>query len=177
MAKALSDDSVIKRTGKSWKQWFGILDRAGAKKMSHKEIAGHLYEKLAVSGWWSQMIAVSYERDRGMREVHQTAGGYSVGVSRTFDVPVGKLYRHWIVVELRSKWLKKKFVIRRRRKNKSLRITWPDGKISVEVYFSPKGRSKCQVSVQHSRLANSKQVEPARTFWKRALGRLSDSVK
>jgi hypothetical protein len=63
MAKArLSDDAVQKRTGKNWKQWFEILDRAGAKKMSHKEMAGHLYEKYRVSGWWCQMIAVRYER-------------------------------------------------------------------------------------------------------------------
>jgi hypothetical protein len=30
MAKALSDDLVIKRTGKSWMQWFEIILEKGA---------------------------------------------------------------------------------------------------------------------------------------------------
>ena len=177
MANArLSDDAVLKRTGRNWKQWFEILDRAGAKKMSHKEMVEHLYEKHHVSSWWCQMIAVSYERERGMREVHQTTGGYAVSVSRTFEVPIGVLYCYWSDAELRSRWLKEKFVIRRQTKNKSIRITWADGKTSVEVYFNPKGRSKSQVSVQHNKLANSKQIEPTRSFWKKALDRLSDST-
>jgi uncharacterized protein YndB with AHSA1/START domain len=111
-----------------------------------------------------------------MREVHQIANGYAVGVSKTFDVPIGILYRHWSDAELRSKWLQEKFVIRKQTKNKSIRITWADGRTSVEVYFNPKGRSKSQVSVLHSKLANSKQVEPARSFWKKAFERLSDSM-
>ena len=34
----MSDDAVQAKTGKNWSQWFAILDKAGAKEMSHQEI-------------------------------------------------------------------------------------------------------------------------------------------
>ena len=42
MANKISDDTVLKSTSKSWKEWFTILNKAGAKKMEHKEIANWL---------------------------------------------------------------------------------------------------------------------------------------
>ena len=36
--------------------------------MSHKEIAEYLNEKRGVPGWWSQMVTVTYEQERGLRE-------------------------------------------------------------------------------------------------------------
>lgn len=136
MSKArMSDAAVEKRTGKIWQQWFTILDRAGAKKKSHKEISEYLYDKLHVPRWWSQMIALTYEQGRGLREKHQKTDGYAVNASKTFDVPIGVLYGHWSDAKLRSKWLKEKFEIRKETKNKSMRISWADGRTSVDVYF------------------------------------------
>ena len=177
MSKArMSDAAVEKRTGKNWQQWFTILDRAGAKKKTHKEIAEYLYDRLNVPGWWSQMITVTYEQARGLREKHQKTDGYAVSASKTFDVPIGVLYGHWSDAKLRSKWLKEKFEIRKETKNKSMRITWADGRTGVDVYFYAKGRSKSQVSIQHSKLADSKQVEVMRARWKKALERLSSMM-
>ena len=31
----MSDEAVKAKTGKTWKQWFAILDKAGAKQMTH----------------------------------------------------------------------------------------------------------------------------------------------
>ena len=50
----MSDAAVQAKTGKTWKEWFAILDRAGARKMAHKEIAAYLYRELQVPAWWSQ---------------------------------------------------------------------------------------------------------------------------
>ena len=169
----MSDAAVEKRTGKNWQQRFTILDRAGAKKESHKEIAEYLYDRLNVPGWWSQMITVTYEQSRGLREKHQKTDGYAVSASKTFDVPIGVLYGHWSDAKLRSKWLKEKFEIRKETKNRSMRITWADGRTGVDVYFYTKGRSKSQVSIQHGKLADSKQVEVRRARWKKALERLT----
>lgn len=83
----IGDEAVRKKTGRDWKEWFAILDKAGAKKMAHKEIAQHL-GSIGMPGWWAQMVAVSYEQERGLREKYQQAGGYSAGASRTFAVPV-----------------------------------------------------------------------------------------
>ncbi|HEX2014441.1 MAG TPA: hypothetical protein VLA68_04365 [Nitrososphaera sp.] len=172
----IGDAAVQKRTGKSWNQWFSILESAGAKKMSHKDMASYLYVKHHVSGWWSQMIAVTYEQERGLRNVHQKADGYAVSASRTVGIPVSALYRHWSDPKLRRKWLREELSVRNETKNKSMRITWADGKTNVEVYFYGKGRSKSQVSVQHTKLADEKQVRLMRSHWKRRLDRLSEKL-
>jgi hypothetical protein len=67
-AKRMSDDAVKERTGKVWAEWFKILDKVDAKKWLHQEIAAYLYEKHKVSEWWSQMVSVGYEHERGLRE-------------------------------------------------------------------------------------------------------------
>jgi len=171
----ISDAAVQAKTGRNWQQWFSILDRAGATKMSHKEMAEYLYEKQGVPGWWSQMVAVTYEQERGLREKHERPDGYSVSASKTFGVQLNILYKHWSDEKLRSKWLKDKFSIRKATKDKSMRITWSDG-TSVEVNFYEKGYSKSQAAVQQSKLADSKQVERARSYWKAALVRLQDEL-
>jgi hypothetical protein len=170
----ISDEAVRKKTGKGWSEWFSLLDKAGAKKMDHKSIAMQL-DSLGVPGWWCQMIAVTYEQERGLRKKHQMPDGYSVGVSRTFAVPLGSLYNHWSDSGLRGKWLKERLVVRKETKNKSMRITWPDG-TSVELYFVGKGPGKSQVAVQHSKLASAKDVERVRANWKAALERLSNAL-
>lgn len=57
-AKRSSDETVKAKTGKVWAEWFGILDKAGAKKSPHKEIVEYLAEKKKVPAWWAQMVAV-----------------------------------------------------------------------------------------------------------------------
>lgn len=69
--KGMSDESVKERTGKVWAEWFKILDKAGAKKWPHQEIAAYLRDEQKVGPWWGQMISVSYEQARGLREKFQ----------------------------------------------------------------------------------------------------------
>ena len=170
----LGDEAVRKKTGKGWKEWFALLDEAGAKKMPHKEIAQHL-DSVGVPGWWAQMVTVEYERARGLREKYQQARGYSASASRTFAVPLDSLYRQWADEKVRSKWLKEKIVVRMATAGKSMRITWPDG-TSVEVYFQSKGEQKSQVAIQHTKLAGAKDVERMKKHWRGALDRLEKLI-
>lgn len=176
MGRARMSDAAVKaKTGRDWHQWFSILDKAGATQMSHKEIAEYLYDRQGVPGWWSQMVAVTYEQERGLREKHERPDGYSVSASKTFEISLSTLYRHWGDEKLRSRWLKDEFTIRKATKNKSMRITWSDG-TNIEVNFYGKGDSKSQAAVQHSKLASAKQVERVRSYWKAALERLKGAL-
>ena len=47
----MSDEAVKAKTGKKWDQWFAILDKAGAKEMSHKDIVKFLNSKHDVGPW------------------------------------------------------------------------------------------------------------------------------
>ena len=60
---------------------------------------------------------------------------------------------------------------------KSLRITWVDGKTSVEVGFYPKGEGRCMVAVQHSKLSDAQAVARQRDYWTAALERLDSYLK
>ena len=87
-APGMSDEAVRAKTGKSWSQWFAILDKAKAKDLPHKEITELLRGKHGVPPWWSQMVTVGYEQERGLRVKHQKCDGFSVSGSKTVAVSV-----------------------------------------------------------------------------------------
>ena len=54
----MSDEAVKAKTGKTWKEWFAILDKAGATKLTHQEIVKLLNTNHGVGPWWQQMVTV-----------------------------------------------------------------------------------------------------------------------
>ena len=62
-----SEKSVHDKTGRTWDEWFKLLDKWGAKQKKHGEIARWLVEEHQVDGWWAQSITGAYEQDRGIR--------------------------------------------------------------------------------------------------------------
>ena len=168
----MSDEAVESKTGKTWSRWFKHLDAAGAKKMTHQEIAAHLSEKHGVRPWWTQMVAVTYEQARGLRDKHEKPAGFEISVSRTIDAPVGKAFKAWTVEKTRKQWLPANLEIRKATTNKSLRITWEDGKTSLAVAFLSKGADKSQVVAQHGKLPDAKAAAKMKKFWAEALDRL-----
>lgn len=143
--------------------------------MTHQEIAELLNTKHAVGPWWGQMVTVSYERDRGLRDKHQRPDGYQISVSRTVAAPLNQLYRMFMEEESRAEWLTAKgLVVRTAITNKSLRITWKDKQTSLEIAFSPKGEHKSQVVVTHSKLPDANSAAKMKTFWAQALDKLKE---
>jgi uncharacterized protein YndB with AHSA1/START domain len=173
----MSDDAVKAKTGKTWSRWFKHLDAAGAKKMTHREIVAHLSEKHGVRPWWTQMVAVTYEQARGLRDKHQKPEGYEISVSRTIDAPLNKAFKAWTDEKTRKKWLPANLAIRKATTNKSLRISWEDGKTSVAVAFLPKGDGKSQVVAQHSKIPDAKGAAKMKKFWAQALDRLKTLIE
>jgi uncharacterized protein YndB with AHSA1/START domain len=178
MAPRRHDVAVLTRTGKTWAEWQAILDQAGASKLDHKAIVAIL-NQYGVGPWWEQMVAVNYEQARGLREVHEKAGGsYEITVSRTLGVPVSALYDAWNDPQKRRRWLKDaEFETRISALNKRLRITWVDGKTHVVVAFTANGDSKSKVSVEHIKLANSKAAASMKIYWAEQLKNLQDYLK
>lgn len=171
----MSDEAVRAKTGKTWAEWFKILDAAGAKKMTHREIVAVLSKKHGVGPWWQQMVAVTFEQARGLRQKHEKPKGYEISVSRTIDIPVSKAYKAWTDEKTRSRWLKGLITVRKATTNKSLRIVWEDG-TNVAVAFYLKG-NKSQIVAQHSKLSDSKAAARMKTFWAKALERLKEILE
>lgn len=173
VAQRLSDDAVKERTGKIWADWFKILDKAGAKKWPHKEIAAYLFEKHKVGGWWSQMVAVGYEHERGLREKFQNyAGDFSANSSRTINVPPSRVFKALTVEKLRRKWLPgAKIEITSTTPGKYLRAKW-NGKSRVAIGFYGSTAKKARVALEHSKLSSSKESLKMKSYWSSALARL-----
>lgn len=174
----MSDDAVKAKTGKTWKEWFTILDKAGARKLNHQEIVKYLSTKQDVGPWWQQMVTVTYEQARGLRERHQKPEGYQISVSRTMKTTLAKLFKSFANERARKAWLSEdRIAIRKATHNKSIRITWSDGVSSLEINFYSKGEDKSQVVVQHSKLPDAKASAKMKDYWSKALDRLRSSLE
>ncbi len=174
----VSSEAVQAKTGKTWDEWITILDKAGARKKSHPEIVAYLREQHGVGPWWQQMVTVTYERARGLREVYQKADGYSANSSKTIAAPLAKLYKAWSDAKLRGRWLPEKgLVIRSTTPEKYMRLVWTDGKTRVLVNFYAKDGAKSQVTVEHNKLPDAKAVAKMKKYWTAALGRLQEMLR
>ena len=171
----MSDEAVKAKTGKNWSEWFKLLDKAGAKKMNHREIVA-IVNKHGAGSWWQQMVTVTYEQARGLRALHEKPEGYEISVSRTIDAPIAKAYKAWTDEKIRKKWLPANLTIRKATLNKSIRISWEDGQTSLSVGFYPKG-DKCQVAAQHAKLPNDKTAAKMKKYWADALDRLKEILE
>ena len=171
----IGDASLKAKTGCTWVRWVNALDRAGAGEWSHREIATLIRSKYKTGDWWSQMITVGYERIRGLRDRGQRrGGGYAITKSKTFAVPLTKLYRAWSDRATRESWLPGvALVVRTARRGRSMRITWPDA-TNVDVGFSSRAARKAQVAVEHSKLKDKSAAVAVRSYWTERFAALAD---
>ena len=168
----VGSDAVQAKTGKTWAEWFAVLDAAGAQQMPHPRIARYLAEEQGVPDWWCQMLTVGYEQARGLRAVHEKTDGFAANASKTFAAPAMALYEAWADGERRNRWLPDAPLnVRKATPGKSLRITWADGS-SVDANLTARGADKSQVAIQHSRLPDAETAAQMKAFWGAALERL-----
>lgn len=169
-------DAILKaRTGCTWERWVKALDHAGAYAWTHTEIARHVVEKYDVPGWWAQSVTVGYERIKGLRAVGQRrSGAFEASKSRTFAVPLARLYRSFHDARQRKRWLPEvSLTVRSATPEKYMRISWPD-RTSVAVGFLAKGAGKSQVAIQHEKLPDKATAERFKAFWAERLDALGD---
>ncbi|MGD9488658.1 MAG: SRPBCC domain-containing protein [Calditrichaceae bacterium] len=166
----LSEETVLNKTGKTWDEWFHILDSAEADSMDHKDIAAYLNSYHEVGPWWAQMLTVTYEQARGIRKPHEKPDGFEISKSKTINAPPEKLFDAWNNPELRSQWLSGTSPeIRTANPYSTLRFQWIDRKSIVSVNLYPRKNGKCQVVVQHSKLRNSDEAKKMKDFWSERL--------
>lgn len=119
MVNKVTTEAVERATGKGWDEWIKILDREGAEKLTHKEIARLLFDKRLIkrqkgwpanrsfsAGWWCQMVTVGYEYAKGRRVIGETADqGFEIGVSKTLPIDKNKLWNFLFSGEGLKIWL------------------------------------------------------------------------
>jgi len=169
----VSDESVVKATGKTWDEWNALLDEWGASEHTHTEIATYVHDVLGVPDWWSQSVTVVYERTRGLRVKYQGPDGFSVSASKTVAVPVGVLFEAFVDDVERKRWLPDGGLsLRTAQENRTARFDWEDGTTRVNVGFTDKGASKSSVALAHERLPDADDAETMKAMWKERLADL-----
>lgn len=172
--REIGDEALAAKTGRTWTQWLAALDADGCRAMDHKSIARHVHDRYAVGDWWAQMVTVGYERLAGLRARHQKSDGFAASASRTIAADLASLYKAWSDPRSRRRWLSdERLTIRTAAADKSMRLTWSDGRTHVDVNFYAKGPGKSQVAVQHRKLASARDVEKIKKMW----GERLDSLK
>ena len=78
------------------------------------------------------------------------------------------------MISLRIRWLNMNDIkIIKARQDKSITVTWIDGKTTLEVNFYKKGNSRSQVVVQHSKIVIIEEAISMKLYWKESLQRLA----
>lgn len=163
----MSDAAVQKATGRTWAEWVRTLDEAGASSKPHREIVSIVN----AGSWWSQMVTVGYERIRGLRDKGQRrGGGYEAGKSRTFQVPLKRLFAAF------KKSLPPNATLKSATPNKRIRIAWDDGTV-VEALFTAKGETKSAVAVTHQKLPDKTASDKMKSWWGERLTALGESIE
>ena len=161
-----SDETIAAKTGCTWQKWVEHLDWFGAADKPHREIARHVHEKFGVPGWWAQAVTVGYERIRGLRDIGQRRGGsYEASKSKTFPVPVERLFAAFAEPAMRRRWLPDvQLAVRKATRDKSIRLAWDDG-TPVEVWLQSKGEGKSVAAIAHRKLPDRARAEELKRYW------------
>ena len=171
----MTDAAIAAKTGKTWKEWFAALDREGAVALDHKAIAEIARDRLGAGRWYGQMVAVSYERARGLRVAGQKCDGqFSVAVTKVLPVPLPRLFK--IATAKQADWFPKGvFEETSRTANKYWRGKWKkDARLAIG--FTARGAGKASIAVDCEKLADAGAIEKERAAWKDAFARLETLV-
>jgi len=169
----LTGETVTVRTGKTWEEWFKLLDKAGARMMDHNEISSVLQTQFGLSRWWGQMVAIGYENERGLRRDGRgepDGNRFEVTLSKNLPAPRAAVWAAWHDPGILARWLPRAaFEVSKTAPPKALFLEWPDH-TSVNVRFYER-RGKSRLVVSHARLSEE-AAERMQRFWSDALDRL-----
>ena len=171
----MSDAVLREKTGHAWSHWVEMLDREGAATMAHRDIARIVGQKFKVPAWWTQMVTVGYERIKGRRAKGQRMdGSYEASKSRTYAVPVTRLFEAWADPDQRKRWLDgAEVTVRTATAPKSMRLGWPDRTI-IAAWFETKGKGKSSVALAHTKLRDRATADRMKQYWSERLDALGE---
>lgn len=177
---ATSDAEIRRRTGRGWEEWFDLLDAWGAPDRTHRETARWVAEQQGVVplAWNAQAVVGSYEQARGLRAVGEHADGFAISASKTVAVPVDRLYDAFVDAALRGRWLPDgELRERTATKPKSARFDWGEDGSRVFVAFTAKGAAKSTAALQHVRLADAREAERMKAYWRARVSALKQELE
>ncbi len=174
-AAGVSSEAVARRTGKSWDDWFDVLESAGAATLDQRGVIAILAQKHGIGPWWQQMIAVGYESLRGKSDKPVAADGFRINSSCTLDAPLPRVFRLWNDAGERARWLADDRFVVRGTTDTVIRARWGKGSSQVAVSFSEKS-GRTEVSVEHLQIESQGAADQMKAYWSKKLGLLDRAL-
>ena len=174
----VSDEAMVRATGRRIGEWLGILDAWGARDRRHAEIARWLVSEHGIPGWWAQSVTVGYERARGMRAMYQDPGGFSVSASKTIATSADRISDAFTDADLRARWLPDAPMRERTStRGKSGRFDWADPPSRLGYNLYPRGEGKAQVALAHEKLPDADAAERFKLMWRERFAVLKELLE
>jgi uncharacterized protein YndB with AHSA1/START domain len=173
----ISDDEVLKATGRSWSEWLALIGGSSVAKASHDDILVFLREQHGVPGWWQRAIATAYEQSIGRISESETDDGFQAEVSQVVNLPRDLVFQAWIDGELRAKWLRHgDFEPSMVRSPDTVRGQWMPSCSRVDITVAESGEGKCELTILHRKLASDSAAGEMKTFWTKSIDRLVERI-
>jgi uncharacterized protein YndB with AHSA1/START domain len=195
----VSDAAVRKATGRGWDDWFALLDAAGARDWSHKEIVAWLAANAELSGWWRQSVAVGFEKAAGKRVVGETAdAGFQVGVRITVAAPLNAVWDALASPAGKALWLRSEIAElvpgaayeAPGGTEGEIRVVKPLDRIrfthchpgaapasTVQIALVRSAEAKTAITFHHEKLRDPDERELMRRHWKAVAERIKEMVE
>ena len=168
------DERYVEATGRDWKNWMKELKKAGAEKMSHKDIASMLQNQFSLSQWWAQSITVRFEQETGKRVPGETCENtFQANISKTVNGAADELFSEWIdrfsgITSLNGIKLEREPATSATKKWHYWRVKLSNGS-SISINFSQKEKDKSLLQVNHDNLLNSAEAAAWKDFWRKEI--------
>ncbi|MBK0418011.1 hypothetical protein JD276_03045 [Leucobacter sp. CSA1] len=181
MVNASNTSAISTGTGRAWEEWVELLERSGARDLTHTDIARLALELMPESverrEWWAQGTAVAFEQHAGLRVPGQTCDGdFQLSTTRTVRRDKDEALRAWLeLVEGRDEFggvpLDGGASTSGTEKWRYWRAPLSDG-TRVSVNITDKTEGKASVGLVHSRLDSASAIEYWRPVWKGLLAQI-----
>lgn len=177
----MDDDAITAATGRGWDAWCDAVDASGIDTRDHGAIASFVFEHAAEVGpplthWWSQAVAVGYERIAGLRLPNQRADGtFTASRSRTLPVTPETVRELLLDDDARADLFPGLDAeLRSKPTTKVLRYAVEGGVVLFTV--DPAGEGRARVTVTHERLPGVEDLGRWKAYWGEWLEALVDAA-
>lgn len=104
--------------------------------------------------------------------------GFAVTAQKTVAVSPDRLFDAFVDATVRERWLPGAALRERTAtRPKSARFDWGNGETRLNVTVEHKGDGKTTVAVEHARLANAKEADRMKAYWRQGLTTLKTRLE
>jgi hypothetical protein len=164
-------EHILKVTGKTFENWTDLLDAKNIKSRTKNEIHSILINEYKLGPEWASIIASQYFEHHSVEE-EASIITYDVSATKTYSIALHVVEEYFTDEALRLSWMALPLTAIKTQTGRSIRYTGLDEGVLL-VTFNGKSAEKCQITLQHLKLASEETAGKMQEFWKERLNALA----